>query len=279
MAKFSKKLKKFITRVTITTTLIGSPILITGISYQKFQENLNKQKDIQNQERFDGIGDLMARNQYGTPLTLDVKDEPYYVQFFNFNDEQKKEAVDAIKRLDDISQNLNYKIIDDDDIKVNQSIKIYYTTTEEMLNLSSNSSAIGYINYNYDNSSATISYPINIYVSNYVDNIYDENGVSLLSYVIKHEMMHSLGFCDLYYDEYLNKSIMYYQVDKNLYNNDFTEFDEQNIKQIYDYETTSLKEQYDNGNIKTYYPDINSMVYNPKLNLISQKNNDDDLTY
>ncbi len=257
-------IKKFLTKLTIITTVVGAPI--AGGLLGKYLSDAtfnNQQKEIQNQERFDGVSDLMLHNDYNTPITMDVdKNTPLNVSLFNFTDEERNDAINAIQDLDEISENINYNILQNDHSSVSQNITISKVSEDELKDMSSSPAPLGYTSFSYGVKDATIMFPVNIYINESVENIYDTNGVSLLSYVLKHEMMHSLGFKDMYTDDYLNKTIMYYQVSPAVDINDYTDFDKKNIKQVYDYSTTTLNEQYKNGNIKVEYPKFLQSFYN-----------------
>ncbi len=255
--------RSFITKLTIITTVVGAPI--AGGFLGKYLSDAmfdNQQKEIQNQERFDGVSDLMLHNGYNTPITMDVdKNTPLNVSLFNFTEEEKKDAINAINDLDEISENINYTIIDNDYSKVTQNITISKISKDQLELMSQNPLTLGYASFQFNIKEAKIEFPVNIYINESVENIYDTNGVSLLSYVLKHEMMHSLGFKDMYTDDYLNKTVMYYQVSSDVEINDYTDFDKKNIKQVYDYETTTLNEQFKNGNIKVQYPKFLQSFY------------------
>ncbi len=271
-------IKKFLTKLTIITTVVGAPI--AGGFLGKYLADVsfnNKQKEIQNQERFNGVSDLMLNNGYNTPITIDVdKNKPINVSLFNFTDEERKDAINAINDLDEISENINYTIIDNAYSKVTQNITISKISKDQLELMSQNPLTLGYTSFQFSIKEAKIAFPVNIYINESVENIYDTNGVSLLSYVLKHEMMHSLGFKDMYTDDYLNKTVMYYQVSPAVDINDYTDFDKKNIKQVYDYSTTTLNEQYKNGNIKVEYPKFLQSFYETEKKY--KKNIDEEFT-
>ena len=96
-----------------------------------------------------------------------------------------------------------------------------------------------------------------------------------MSFVIKHEMMHSLGFKDLYDSKYFNKTIMFYAFSSFTNIGDYTDFDKKNIKQVYDYTTSTVKEQYKNGNIKVNYPSFLQTYFYEKKKTVSKDNTDE----
>ena len=61
---------------------------------------------------------------------------------------------------------------------------------------------------------SVINFPINIQIENYfAEGYWDQNQTkSVLTTIVQHELMHTLGFKDLYKYEDQKRSIMYYEV-------------------------------------------------------------------
>ena len=272
-----KELKNCLTKITIVTSIVGMPV--AGFFVGRHIADVmfhNKQKDIQSQERFNGVSDLMADNGYNTPLTLDIKEnEPLNVSLFNFTSDEREDAIKSIASLDSISQNIDYKIIDNDDTKVTQHIEISKISPIDMQELSGFDNIMGCTMYDFDTKNATIKYPVDIYINENVEGQEVVEGTSLMSFVIKHEMMHSLGFKDLYDSKYFNKTIMFYAFSSFTNIGDYTDFDKKNIKQVYDYTTSTVKEQYKNGNIKVNYPSFLQTYFDEKKKTVSKDNTDE----
>ena len=270
-------IKRFLTKLTIITTVVGAPI--AGGFLGKYLADAsfnNKQKEIQNQERFNGVSDLMLNNGYNTPITIDVdKNKPINVSLFNFTDEERKDAINAINDLDEISENINYNILENNHSSVSQKITISKIPRTQLTDMTKDPFVLGFASIKYSVKDATIMFPVNIYINENISDVYNKNGVSVLSYVLKHEMMHSLGFKDMYTDDYLNKTVMYYQVSQDVEISNYTEFDKKNIKQVYDYTTTTLSEQYKNGNIKVEYPNFLQTFYDNKKKIKNNLKEDD----
>ena len=78
------------------------------------------------------------------------------------------------------------------------------------------------------------------YVNENVEGQEVVESTSLMSFVIKHEMMHSLGFKDLYDSKYFNKTIMFYAFSSFTNIGDYTDFDKKNIKQDIKYKKVAI---------------------------------------
>lgn len=182
-------------------------------------------------KNFGDMYDLMLKNSNGRVVTLEKFKEPITVRLAqNFSEKEKAQLVDAIQTLDDISPNLNYTLLKDDDYTV--STNIYVQKGGDCLG----EMALATTEMKY-NSRAKIVYPISINFekefSDYFANV-DISESDLLSHVMKHELMHTLGFADLYTPEHFDKSIMWYTIDNAVAVDDYTERDKKCINKIYD---------------------------------------------
>ena len=65
-------------------------------------------------------------------------------------------------------------------------------------------------------------------------NNYDFITEKTLEYIVKHELGHGLGLIDLTNPKYENKSIMYHEINSNIFLHDYSELDKLIIKQLYD---------------------------------------------
>lgn len=222
--------------IGLTTYMVAAGVMLAGVT-----SCVNsKQEALRAQEKFSGITHLMSTSDYGTPLTLPIDENPIAVVLQNFTEEERQDAINAINRLDEISENVNYTILEKDDFSIKQKITITNNVDLEKTHPYLDKS-LGVTEYKIDNEKATIKYPIYISIDEDCKDIYDTEGVSLMSYVLKHEMMHTLGFADMYSKEYLDKTVMYYTVENGMEINDYSEFDEKNIRQLYDEGSISVK--------------------------------------
>ena len=224
------RIKRLGTSIVIGMTTM---VVLAGTACHAINGYVEAQEENYDQLRFDGVEHLMLTNSKGRPLCLPLSDNPIAIVLKNFTEEERLDAINAIQRLDNISENLEYVVLENDDYSIKQKIIIH---NKADLDSRDHSDAFGLAEFTFNENKAEINYPINIYIDESCQGIYDTNGVSLLSYVIKHEMMHTLGFADLYTDEYYNKSVMYYSIKNGMELNDYSKFDEQNIKKLYDNE-------------------------------------------
>ena len=131
----------------------------------------------------------------GVPLKAKVKDQ--IVVNVNMTGEERKQAIKAINDLDSISNTLNYKILDTDNSSIYADINISVDK-----NLQEAKEAFGNTNFTYKKETGYLMYPLNITIDDSIVNYYSSNGVSLVDYVVKHEMMHTLGFKDIYDEQF-----------------------------------------------------------------------------
>lgn len=220
--------------ITIGVTLsicVGAPLsLYLGVAYAN-----QRQKAIVSSEKqqYGELYDYMLTTQAGRPLTAPISNKALKVVTNNFSDAEKQEIVDAIDRLDNIIDNVNYEILDSDGKNIYADIYIY-NDADNNINQQSvgDVHTLGVTHFTYDERTAKINYPLTITIDSNCSKYYDSTGVSLLNYVVKHEMMHTLGFADLYDEKYYNKSVMWHAVEGDV--NDYTSLDEFNLKTLYD---------------------------------------------
>ncbi len=189
-------------------------------------ENLQANK-IANQEKFNGMHHLLNTTSKGAPLTADVSD-PIKIRAFNATEQDLADIKETINSITEICPNITYTLLESEDYSVKQDITIYSDAEID-------ESAYGRCTFEYYQNKAVIKYPLKIFISQDVDGIYSDSGKTLFSYVLKHEMMHSLGFCDLYEDKYFNESVMYYAIRSDTKIDTFTQMDINSIKQLYSY--------------------------------------------
>ena len=223
MSKLKEKLKKIIPKILIP---IGGLVIVCNMGIICGSGVLKKNKII-NDKRFDGIQEYLEKSNQGVPITLPIKKGEYLsVNIINFTPQEQQQVINAINSLDDISQTINFKLSND----VNAQIKIqgnYLQTSEWNNHLSA-----GKTDLTFNVFTGEIHYPVNIYIKPLSE--YSQLSADALEFIIKHELMHAIGFCDLYNSDYQNQTIMYYQIDQKTNIEDFTQLDIANILQVYD---------------------------------------------
>lgn len=193
---------------------------------------IDKKNNMDLHAGFEDVAGLMLETNGGAPLRLNLTNKPIKVAIENFSEQDKKQVVSAIERLDNISKNLNYTILDSDHGHIDADIKIRYESFD-------NNMTLGNTQLTFNENTAVIKYPINIQIDPSVKDWRDsETNETALSFVVKHEMMHTLGFCDIYDQELMNKTIMYYSIATV---DDYTTMDEMNIKKLYDDRLVTVK--------------------------------------
>lgn len=153
------------------------------------------------------------------------------VNLYNFNEEETKLVKEAIKEIDSLSSKLNYVFSDESNIQTKRILNIRNNREFD------NPTIVGRAVFNYNQVTGDIEFPLNIYLrKGLINGFYEKDpSIKLLSYAVKHEVMHTLGFNDLRTDRWLGKSIMYYNADI-----------------ASDYEVTGITEQDKNDIINCY---------------------------
>ena len=217
-------------KAIITTTfkilaplVAAIPLLVIPI-HQCNQEI--RAEELKKNVRFIGLEDYMLKTKKGVPITADIS-KPIKIRAINASEQDKRDIEQALNEITEICPDIRYTLLSNDNYIVEQDITIH---SDVMLDAEN----YGTCSLTYNQNTAKLQYPITIEMSANLDNIYSSTDDSTLySYVLKHELMHTLGFCDLYEDKYFNETIMYYQALSNSDITTFTDKDENNIRQLY----------------------------------------------
>ena len=229
-----KKSKKYALMITLEV-ILGTSVGYFGgqlFDYISEQISINNEK-----KKFEGIDDIMLKSKDDRILTLEKYKNPISVTISNFNEKEKQDVIDAVNRLDEISDTLNYTIIENENYNLTANINISKGAVE-------NEDAVGITEYHY-NGNYKITYPINIIINEKdfidtdtlpdflrpsVEKLYEKK----LGRVVKHELMHTLGFADLRSEEHKDQTLMWYNIEGYNEIYDYTERDIANIKKLYD---------------------------------------------
>ncbi|MBO5884831.1 MAG: hypothetical protein J6Q51_03445 [Clostridia bacterium] len=238
-----KSLRRQLLTLTISTTAI-----IAGTFFPVVASEIHTKAQT-NDVRFNGISEYMLTTESGVPLTLPLSKNPIAIVFDNLSETEKDLAIQAIQELDEISENINYTILDADDYKITQKIILQ---SDDSL---SDNKVGGTANFSYNNFTGKINYPITVSLDpDYTRYVSTVNGENMYTSIVKHEMMHTLGFKDIYDKDSKYDSIMYYDISHDERALDYTERDKKCIRQVYD-----------NEQIKISKPDklvVNNKTYN-----------------
>ena len=178
--------------------------------------------------------DDFLKSNRGDVLRLPIDENPIPVVLGKMDEQTKEYIVDGINALDEISENINYTIYDYNNFDKPYGFKyISFNMVDEIYSEDSDPAGATYISW--DENTAEIKYPIGIELENYwAEGYWDkEYTQSVLTTIVKHELMHTLGFRDLYKDEDRSRSIMYHQLDL-ISPRTFTEEDIEKIQYCYD---------------------------------------------
>lgn len=150
------------------------------------------------------------KNMLYVDAHLNIKEGDFIkVNLYDFNEEEAKLVKESIKEIDSLSSNLNYVFADEYDIQTKQVLNIHNNREFD------DSTTAGKAVFNYNQITGDIAFPLNIYLKKGLINAHYEKdpNVKLLSHVVKHEVMHTLGFNDLRTNRWLGDSVMYYDAD------------------------------------------------------------------
>ena len=210
--------------------ILGVPAGMIGTIAVKTAINNNTKKV--EREKYKDVLPFLMETENGVPLKAKVKDQ--IVVNVNMTGEERKQAIKAIQDLDDISNTLNYKILDTKNSSIYADINISVDAS-----LAERKNAFGNTSFKYDQNTGYLEYPISITIDDSISAYYSPSGVSLVDYVVKHEMMHTLGFKDINDEQYYNKTIMWHSIDSGDLE-DYSELDRMNIKSMYDNDYISV---------------------------------------
>lgn len=228
MIKKHKGLNIFIT----LSVLFGVPMTIVGaMAIDNAVERCNLASE---KEKYKDVLPYLLTTQNGMPLKAKV-DKPITVGI-NMSEAEREQAVKAINDIQDISNTINYKILDTGETGVYADINLSIEP-----NMAEQSHAFGRANLTYDTKTGYINYPITITIDDSIINYKSTQGVNLVNYVVKHEMMHTLGFRDMKDEQYYNKTVMWYAVQDGMELDDFSTLDKNNIKSMYDNKTITVQ--------------------------------------
>lgn len=211
--------------------------------------------------------DRFMQNIFRVPLTLPLTNKDIQVMIDeNFSSEQKQCIKNAVEELDVDLTGVTYNVELDNSKKALKSISINKTKSDKSNGLAvTKVNSTGFWGY--------INYPIKMEVQ--IDKIVpqenlDKNDTDYLKGIIKHEMLHTLGFVDIYDSAEKNKTIMYYESGKGLNHiHDLTKDDLEMVNTVYKVKN--------NDNLK-----FDVTVSTPKYTTVEKyipKENSDELTY
>lgn len=175
--------------------------------------------------------DKFMQNVFRVPLTLPMTDRNIQVLIDeNFSTEQKECIKEAVEELDVDLTGVTYTVELDNSKKQFQSVRINKVEKDDGKGLAvTKVSTTGFFGY--------INYPVKMEVQ--VDKIAPQKGLNeeetdYLKGIIKHEMLHTLGFVDIYDNSLKNKTIMYYATDAGKsYIHDLTAIDIDMVNKVY----------------------------------------------
>jgi len=200
----------------------------------------------------DELGDYLMQTDLGTYIKLPVDENPINIVLQNIPEEDKQKVVSAIRDLDNISTNLDYKILETDDVTITD--KIYITDGETP------SDALGLTDISYNVVTGKIKYPVYIKIDmdachRFISDITGEDAVSA---VTKHELGHAHGFKDIYESSKRNETIMWYSI----YGEDYTQADKERYREYYGGVAEDVSNKYEDY-LKNKY-DVNYVFEFPK---------------
>lgn len=192
--------------IAISVAILGSVTLVGGIK---------------NGKMFDGIDkDRFLKTAFNVPMYLPVKNNVVKLNILDdFPTEQQQEIVKGIKKLDNYIDGFDYDIsFNDKELKKHINIRAFRQNESNLEN------ALAKTEYRFNTFTAQIKYPLTIRFDK--GELYSSVDISA---VIQHELMHTLGFTDLY-DEQYKDSLMYYSYNDNLEPN---QEEKQILKKLY----------------------------------------------
>lgn len=203
------------------SVVLSSPFMAHGI-----HTLISEHENSADRQRFGKYIDDFLTNDNGRPLRLDTN-KAINVMFDSKLDEQSKQyIIDGINGLKNICPNLKYDLYNSQKGDVGRVYFVLQDPTEIQHN------AAGATNLSFNANSATINSYITIDInSHYLDGYWTTNMDSILTTVVQHELMHTLGFKDIYDESRKNDTIMYHALNPEV--KTYTTEDIEKIQYVY----------------------------------------------
>lgn len=200
MQKSKGKIKHFVKETISTASMLAGSGMLGLVVGLTIVDTPSVTNIVQYPSRFSGINtSLFSKSKLGMPLVLKVKDGVIDLNIMHcFTESQLDDIKRGIMELDDIAKGFSYTTTESSSEKQN-AINIYVDN-------SLGSEEIAQAQFRTYNLGTNIVYPINIvFNKDYVNKSYID-----LTSAIKHELLHTLGFRDLYENKDRNH-IMYFE--------------------------------------------------------------------
>ena len=242
MGKIKKAFKLLLT-VGIPLAAVGTPIAVVAVMKSNESAVVESIKNLYG-DRYK----YFLKTDSGKPLKFDILDHKLDVVFDKgFNEEAKRNARYALNNLDEILTNTDVKIYDDGNLP-NHKNYIYLKLVDQ--NSLDGGKAAGVTHLDFNQTSAKISYPVNIeldrhYVDGYWSPFEDEVPTnSMFTTVVQHEVGHALGLVDLYEKDIAKNSVMASKLGYGTTN--YSDIDKENLQFVYcgENEAVSYKATY-----------------------------------
>lgn len=188
-----EKIQKSKTKKAVNTVAaILSYSLVIGIGFGLVNQN------IQVRNKFEGVDtNYFVKTIFDTPVYLPIKNGEILLNIEDdFTEEEKTQIIQGIEKLDNVADGFDYKItFENEDIKKAINIKGWDSSLEKQ-----NELGLAVATTPVNNLTAEIYYPITINFN--TEGLHKKN--QNFSRIVQHELLHTLGFTDLYDNKHHN---------------------------------------------------------------------------
>lgn len=257
-----KEKKSIMLKIGVGASLLGLFVgSVAGPTIVKIKNNMDIEKWTEYDENV--IGEYMPYfgiTEKGLAEKLILDDNPIPIVLGSMSEQSRQYVVDGINALDIVSDKINYTIYDAKDFEKKNGVR--YICIEMCDSIADHLG--GRTSYKIDNYSGEILMPIKIQIDKmYEDAYFDESYTqSVLTTIVQHELLHTLGFKDIYDLEQRNNTIMYYNLTSNSPRT-LTQRDIDIISQVYDGKKSADKTPSSESIVPTsYYYDAKNNVVN-----------------
>ena len=190
------------------------------------------------EDPYKGLHGLMYEGLDG-PILADVEN-PIGIVVKNATETEQLKIKSVIDQMNGFCPNLDFTFTDKNNISIEN--KIFVETNYQFKDEGGLTFQTGKVTIRADKFGCKIKYPVYLYINTELIDLFEKQWKKddIYTHVLKHELMHTLGFCDQADIWFKDKTIMYKETTYDgLF--DFTQMDINNINRLYGADSVIVK--------------------------------------